>query len=129
VVLQIDLGAEQRQICAGIRGFYTDAELTGKNLVVVANLKPAQLRGQESNGMLLAASSADALGVLTVDAAPGTPVRAAGIEFDGTPRIEITDFQKVSLASQGGRPFYNGKPLQAAGADVTVDRGVDGGIK
>jgi len=79
--------------------------------------------------MLLAASSADALGVLTVDAAPGTPVRAAGIEFDGTPRIEITDFQKVSLASQGGRPFYNGKPLQAAGADVTVDRGVDGGIK
>ena len=33
------------------------------------------------------------------------------------------------LASQGGRPFYNGKPLQAAGADVTVDRGVDGGIK
>lgn len=129
VVLQIDLGAEQRQICAGIRGFYTDAELTGKNLVVVANLKPAQLRGQESNGMLLAASSADALGVLTVEAAPGTPVRAAGIEFDGTPRIEITDFQKVSLASQGGRPFYNGKPLQAAGADVVVDRGVDGGIK
>jgi len=79
--------------------------------------------------MLLAASSADALGVLTVDAAPGTPVRVADIEFDGTPRIEITDFQKVTLEARDGRPFYNGKPLQAAGADVVVDRGVDGGIK
>ena len=59
LVLQIDLGTEQRQICAGIRGQYTPAELVGKQIVVVANLATAKLRGMESQGMLLAASSGD----------------------------------------------------------------------
>jgi methionine--tRNA ligase beta chain len=56
MVLQIDLGAEQRQICAGIRNHYTPEELVGKQVVVVANLETAKLRGLESQGMLLAAS-------------------------------------------------------------------------
>jgi methionyl-tRNA synthetase len=129
VVMKVDLGTETRQLCAGIRAQYTDAELTGKPIVVVANLKPAKLRGLESQGMLLAASSDTGLGVLTIDAAPGTPVRVADIPFDGTPEIEITDFQKISLKAQGGKAFYNGKPLQADGRDVAVDRGVEGGIK
>ena len=57
LVLQIDLGGgEQRQICAGIRNHYTPEELVGKQIVVVANLETAKLRGLESQGMLLAAS-------------------------------------------------------------------------
>ena|SRR5438128_2327406 len=56
IVLQIDLGTEQRQICAGIRNHYTPEELIGKQIVVVANLETAKLRGFESQGMLLAAS-------------------------------------------------------------------------
>ncbi len=56
LVLQIDLGSEQRQICAGIRNHYTPEELVGRQIVVVANLETAQLRGLESQGMLLAAS-------------------------------------------------------------------------
>ena len=56
MVLQIDLGSEQRQILAGIRNHYTPEELTGRQIVVVANLEPAKLRGLESQGMLLAAS-------------------------------------------------------------------------
>ena len=56
LVLQIDLGGEQRQICAGIRNSYTPEELVGKQIVVVANLETAKLRGLESQGMLLAAS-------------------------------------------------------------------------
>jgi tRNA-binding protein len=56
MVLQIDLGGEQRQICAGIRNYYTPEDLVGKQIVVVANLETAQLRGLESQGMLLAAS-------------------------------------------------------------------------
>ena len=54
--LQIDLGGEQRQICAGIKQFADPDELVGKQIVVVANLAPRQIRGEESNGMLLAAS-------------------------------------------------------------------------
>ena len=56
LVLQIDLGGEPRQICAGIRGHYTPEELVGKQIIVVANLETAKLRGMESQGMLLAAS-------------------------------------------------------------------------
>lgn len=57
--LQLDLGTEKRQVCAGIRAHYPDpAVLVGKQLIVVANLAPRVLRGEASNGMILAASAA-----------------------------------------------------------------------
>ena len=65
LVLQIDLGGEQRQICAGIRNHYTPEELVGKQIVVVANLETAKLRGLESQGMLLAASDDDRVIIMT----------------------------------------------------------------
>ncbi|MBU4198840.1 MAG: methionine--tRNA ligase [Verrucomicrobia bacterium] len=65
--LQIEIGGETRQIVAGIAQHYAPADLAGKTVVVVANLKPANIRGVESNGMLLAASQGPALRLLTVD--------------------------------------------------------------
>src|SRR6266550_8121213 len=65
MVLQIDLGSEQRQICAGIRSHYTAEELVGRQIVVVANLETAKLRGLDSQGMLLAASDEDRVIILT----------------------------------------------------------------
>jgi methionine--tRNA ligase beta chain len=59
LVLQVDLGAEKRQIIAGIRAHYDPAALVGRQIIVVANLAPRVMRGLESQGMLLAASSAD----------------------------------------------------------------------
>lgn len=57
VKLQVDLGTEKRQICAGIKAYYPDlADLVGRQIIVVANLAPRKIRGEESNGMLLAAS-------------------------------------------------------------------------
>lgn len=55
--LEVDLGSEKRQLVAGIKGTYTPEELVGKHIVVVANLKAARLRGEESQGMLLAAQT------------------------------------------------------------------------
>jgi len=56
VILQVDLGEEQpRQIVAGIAAFYPPETLVGRQIVVVANLQPAKLRGEVSQGMLLAA--------------------------------------------------------------------------
>jgi methionyl-tRNA synthetase len=72
IVLQVDLGSEQRQICAGIRNHYTPEELVGKQIVVVANLETAKLRGLESQGMLLAASDDGRVIILT----PEKPVLA-----------------------------------------------------
>jgi methionyl-tRNA synthetase len=60
LVLKVDLGSEgERQIVAGIRAHYQPEELVGKQVVVVANLETATLRGMESQGMVLAASSDD----------------------------------------------------------------------
>jgi methionyl-tRNA synthetase len=56
LVLTVDLGSEQRQLVAGIRAHYQPEDLIGKQIVVVANLQPATLRGVQSQGMLLAAS-------------------------------------------------------------------------
>ncbi len=67
VVLQVDMGGEKRQLVAGIKQFYKLDELKGKKIIVVANLKPAKLRGVESQGMLLAAGGDDKLALLTLD--------------------------------------------------------------
>jgi methionyl-tRNA synthetase len=65
LVLQVDLGGETRQICAGIRNHYSAEELVGRQIVVVANLETAKLRGLDSQGMLLAASDEDRVIILT----------------------------------------------------------------
>jgi len=64
--LQIDLGTEKRQIVAGVAEFYTPEEITGKKIIVVSNLKPAKIRGVESNGMLLAAKSGGKLTLVSL---------------------------------------------------------------
>ena len=65
--LQVELGKETRQIVAGIAKFYAPEDLIGMQVVVVANLKPAVIRGVESSGMLLAASTRKRLRLVTVD--------------------------------------------------------------
>ena len=67
--LSVKVGEEERTIVSGIAQFYTEEDLPGKNVVVIANLKPAKLRGIESRGMLLAAS--DGKGNLVLVEAPG----------------------------------------------------------
>lgn len=76
LVLQIDLGEEQRQIVAGIRNHYVSEDLVGRQIVVVSNLEPAKLRGAESQGMLLAASDGDRIIILTPEkkVTPGAKV-------------------------------------------------------
>ena len=65
--LKVSLGKEERQIVAGIKKYYKPEELIGKKIVIVANLKPAKLKGIESQGMVLAAGDGDIVRVLTVD--------------------------------------------------------------
>ncbi|MFA6636104.1 MAG: methionine--tRNA ligase subunit beta [Candidatus Omnitrophota bacterium] len=64
LVLDVDVGGEIKQIVAGIKAAYGKDELIGKSIVVLNNLEPVALRGEASNGMLLAASEEDGLPVL-----------------------------------------------------------------
>ncbi len=77
LVLKVDIGGgETRQVVSGIRSWYAPEQLVGKNVVVVANLLPAMLRGVESQGMVLAATSGEQVIVVTTEkeAAPGSRV-------------------------------------------------------
>ncbi len=75
--LTVKLGNEERTVVSGIAQYYQPDELVGRQVVLVANLKPAKLRGIESRGMILAASDGDKLQVLQVPAEilPGSIVR------------------------------------------------------
>lgn len=75
--LQIDLGTEQRQLVAGVALSYEPEALIGKRIIVVANLKPAKIRGVESQGMLLAADldGRPIVASFDEDIPPGTRVR------------------------------------------------------
>ena len=76
LVLQVDAGEGQtRQICAGIKSHFEPAALVGRQIVIVANLAPRKIRGQLSNGMLLAAGDADLrLAGFDGELPPGTTV-------------------------------------------------------
>ena len=70
--LQVEVGGEQRQVVAGIALHYRPEDLPGRTVVMVANLKPATIRGIASNGMLLAASEGGTLRLVTIDGEIGS---------------------------------------------------------
>ncbi len=76
LVSQINIGKETRQIVSGIADHYSPEDMIGKKVIVVSNLKPAKLRGVESQGMILAGSKKKLLEVVSVENLPnGTKIR------------------------------------------------------
>ena len=66
-VLQVDTGKDVRQIVAGIRKAYTPEQLVNRKIILIVNMEPAIIRGEASNGMLLAASDANGMALLAPD--------------------------------------------------------------
>jgi methionyl-tRNA synthetase len=129
-ILKVDLGSEQRQLCAGLKPYYTKNELLGKHLVVVTNLKPAKLRGELSQGMLLAADSGSIVGVLNAPGSPpGMQVTAEGVSGRGAPQIEIGDVAALRMGSKAGKAYVNGKLLLTDVETVQVDKEIEGRIR
>ncbi len=77
IKLKVDLGGEVRQIIAGLAKWYEPDYFIGKLIIVVANLKPKKIRGELSQGMLLAADAEEKPVLLTVmeEVPPGTRIR------------------------------------------------------
>lgn len=77
LVEKIDMGEEIRQVVSGIANTYKPEELIGKQVIVVTNLKPVKLRGVDSNGMILCASSEKGLSIISpvTEMPNGTVVR------------------------------------------------------
>lgn len=76
-LLKIDTGDKKKQIVAGIRNFYKKEDLIGRQIVVIDNLEPVIIRGEASEGMLLAAQGAQSISILVPDRAvkEGSKVR------------------------------------------------------
>ncbi|HOM17465.1 MAG TPA: methionine--tRNA ligase subunit beta [Thermoguttaceae bacterium] len=77
MLLEIDVGDQRKQIVAGIRQHYQPDQLVGRQIIVVNNLQEAVLRGEESQGMLLAASDGQRIVLLqpAEPCAPGSVVK------------------------------------------------------
>ena len=130
-VLKIDLGTEQRQLCAGLKPFYPDPnDLLGKHLAVVTNLAPAKLRGELSEGMLLAGDDGEKVGILNPqDSKPGDQVKVDGIDEYGTDILQFEDFMKYTFEAKDSKAYLMGKLLKTDSEIIPIERVVNGRIR
>ena len=126
-VLQLDLGSEKRQLVAGMKPHYSPEQLVGKHIIIVSNLKPAVIRGTESQGMMLAAQVGEIVKALE------TPNSEAGeqVFIDGTipkkEQITIEDFSKIKITTKNKKAVFENKTLKTKKEEIIVDIG-DGAI-
>ncbi|MEM4336933.1 MAG: class I tRNA ligase family protein, partial [Candidatus Woesearchaeota archaeon] len=131
-ILEVDLGNEKRQIVAGLKKYFKKEELIGHNIIVVANLKPAKLKGVESNGMLLAAEKGGIVRLLTAkNSNPGDKVYVGFVKpqkEDYKHKKEITkkeitieEFSKIKFDVKNKRVLYNKMPLRTESEELSVD--------
>jgi methionyl-tRNA synthetase len=129
---RIDLGTEERTIISGLVPYYKPEELEGRTVAVVANLKPAKLRGEISEGMLLAAEGPeeDRLEVLFLDhASPGDPVRLTDTKETGSfDQIDIDTFFSVPITVESGRVTVGDTPLACAGKIIETTEITNGKV-
>lgn len=126
--LKINCG-EQRQLVAGIKQFYSPEQLKGKHIVIISNLKPAMLRGIESQGMLLAAQVGDVVKVLEAPKSnAGEQVFIEGEEI-GAEQITIDDFAQIKITTKSQHAVFDGKPLKTKKEEIFVDIGDNATIR
>ncbi|MBI2040586.1 MAG: methionine--tRNA ligase [DPANN group archaeon] len=128
--LQIDVGQlGERQIVAGIRKFYKPQELIGKKIIIVANLKPAKIRGEISQGMLLAAVDDKQDEVISPVGENGRKVLADNINFGPAAEIEIEELEKLSLKIENNRLTANGNILKTPQGEVKTRFIANGSVR
>jgi methionyl-tRNA synthetase len=123
-VLTVDLGEdEKRTICAGLRAHLGAGDLAGRKVAVLANLKPAVLRGVPSAGMVLASDRRDGA-VVPVDpgdAPVGDLITVEGVASAPRKKLSKSHFEKVPLAVAGGIVVYRGKELRSSTGPLTCE--------
>jgi methionyl-tRNA synthetase len=132
-LLHLDLGKlGKRVIVAGMRPHYSKDEINGKNIIIVANLKPSTIRGIKSNGMLLAAE--DKKGICSLldpgESSPGSEILIEGVSREPAVVLEFEDFKKVyMIIGEEQKAVYNGKVMKAEKGEVKSDKSVEKGAK
>ena len=136
---KLDFGDETRQIVSGLVPYYTEDELLGKNIIIVTNLEPANLRGEESNGMLLAAEEKGVVGLLRSEDDVGSYVYAddsnnTSNDYDfekikNLNKINIKEFSSMKLHVKDGKVFCNGLQLRTKKGNLSVEKVANGQVR
>ncbi|MFH1505816.1 MAG: methionine--tRNA ligase, partial [archaeon] len=127
--MQIDLGKEKRQLVAGLKQYYKKDELKKKKIIIVTNLETAMLRGNKSQGMLLACDDGKDVGLLYAEKSkPGDQVFIDGVE-PGKKIISYKEFLTVSLEGKAGKPCFGDKILKTEKEEIKIDKIKKGQIK
>lgn len=115
-VLRLRIGEEVRTVCAGLKKYLTPQELLGRNVVLVYNLKPANLRGVESHGMILAAETDNGTLITVVpdQGQSGQDIQAEGLAFTPKAVLTMKEFSRAPLAVKAGKVCYGERPLHSA---------------
>ncbi len=127
-LIEVDLGDERRNLVAGLKQYYTPDELIGKKVVVLCNLKPAKIRGVESQGMLLAADDGRNVAILTTEASAGTrvlPEDEKGQKESSFREISIDEFASLDLKIKNNVAYYENRKLLAGWEELRPDRNVE----
>ena len=135
----IDFGDEQRVIVSGLVPHYTEEELVGKKIIVVTNLESANLKGVESNGMLLAAEEKGVVGLLLPDAELGSYIYTDEIDeskieseisrIKNLPKIKINDFAQAKILAKDGKVYCDGKELKVHKGTISIDKVSSGKVR
>ncbi|MBI3037089.1 methionine--tRNA ligase [Candidatus Woesearchaeota archaeon] len=136
-VLKVDIGSGKQkiiQLVAGLRPHYKKAELLGRNIVVVSNLKHAKLRGFESQGMLLAADDGGRVVVVSPERSqPGDLVYPEGSDQEkiasSRKQLAIEEFYRLNLSVKDEKIVYGTKPLRTAKEIISVDAADDAVVR
>lgn len=123
----ITFGDKDLQVISGLVKHYKKEELLNKKVVVVTNLETAKLRGQKSEGMILAVDKNDEVSLLT---APKHEVGAqiAHTNITPTDKISFKDFQELSLEFKQGFLYINNQP-HIQGKKISSDKDFEGQVK
>ncbi|MDB9743896.1 methionine--tRNA ligase [Fibrobacterales bacterium] len=112
-VLQVDDGTDMRQVCAGIKANYSAEDLQDRKVVLLANLKPAKLRGLKSSGMLLAADHNEGASLLEVkDLEVGTGLMWGTHERSPKAKLNVKEFNKLEIKALNGNIICQDSQLQ-----------------
>jgi methionyl-tRNA synthetase len=123
-VLTADIGSEKRTLCAGLKNYYKPEDLMNKKIVILANLKPASLRGIKSEGMILAAEETEADKVIILDAdkiPAGSALQFGNLEMKPKPKVSFNDFTKLKLIVKDCKIWYQDKYMHHKDIPVSCD--------
>ncbi|MEM0156331.1 MAG: methionine--tRNA ligase [Thermoplasmataceae archaeon] len=101
-LIRVSFGDSETRIVSGLRDFYTADQLLGRKIIVVRNLKKARIRGEDSNGMLLAADNGDIVKLLAVpdQVVEGSTVSVNGYPYNGKGIITIDEVHGYSMKAE-----------------------------